>query len=235
MEKTKTGIKGFDKLVQGGFPKGKSILLSGTPGTGKTIFALQFLYNGAVKFDEKGFYITFEEKVDDLKSQAKQFGWDFDKLEKERKVKIINISASDISKNTVNEIISIAQESDVKRLVIDSLSTLSINTPVVATNVTDLGEFTIKRFIYSFLDSLRELKNTTSLLISQNVSEELMSSDKVSEFLCDGVIHIIYESMGGEFSRSLIVRKMREVNNDEDVHPLEINNKGLVVHSIKGI
>ncbi len=232
-EKTKTGIKGFDKLVKGGFPKGKSILLSGTPGTGKTIFALQFLYNGAVKFDEKGFYITFEEKVDDLKSQAKQFGWDFDKLEKERKVKIINISASEISKNTVNEIISIVQESDAKRLVIDSLSTLSINTPVVATNVTDLGELTIKRFIYSFLDSLRELKNTTSLLVSQNVSEELMSSDKVSEFLCDGVIHIIYESMGGEFSRSLIVRKMREVNNDEDIHPLEINNKGLVVHSIE--
>jgi KaiC/GvpD/RAD55 family RecA-like ATPase len=233
MEKIKTSIKGFDKLVQGGFPRGKSILLSGTPGTGKTIFALQFLYNGAVKFNEKGLYVTFEEKVRDLKDQAKQFGWDFDKLEKERKVKIINISASDISKNTVNEIIRIAQESEVKRLVIDSLSTLSINTPIVATTVSDLGEFTIKRFIYSFLDSLRELKDATTLLISQNISEQLMSSDKVSEFLCDGVVHLIYESMGGEFSRSLTVRKMREVKNDEDIHPLEITNKGLVVHDIK--
>ncbi|MBD3355147.1 AAA family ATPase, partial [Candidatus Woesearchaeota archaeon] len=201
MKKIKTGIKGFDNLVQGGFPKGKSVLLSGTPGTGKTIFALQFLYNGAVKFNEKGLYVTFEEKVQDLKDQAKQFGWDFDKLEKERKVKIINISSSEISKNTVNEIINIVQKSNITRLVIDSLSTLSINTPTVATNVTDLGEFSIKRFIYSFLDSLRELKNTTSLLISQNISEELMSGDKVSEFLCDGVIHLIYESMGGEFSR----------------------------------
>jgi len=53
-DKVKTGIKGFDTLVEGGLPKGKIILLSGTPGTCKTIFALQFLHNGAVKFNEKG-------------------------------------------------------------------------------------------------------------------------------------------------------------------------------------
>jgi len=233
MEKIKTGIKGFDKLVQGGIPKGKSILLSGTPGTGKTIFALQFLYNGAVKYNEKGLYVTFEEKIEDLKNQAKQFGWDFDKLEKESKVKIISISSTELSNNTVNDIIKIAQSSKVTRIIIDSLSTLSINTPVVSTNVTDLGDFTIKRFIYSFIDNLRVLENTTALLISQNITEGLLSSDKVSEFLCDGVIHLLYESMGGEFSRSLMVRKMREVKNDEDIHPLEINNKGLVVHSIQ--
>lgn len=233
MNKIKTGIKGFDKLVQGGFPKGKTILLSGTPGTGKTIFALQYLYNGAVQFNEKGLYVTFEERIKDLKNQAKQFGWDFDKLEQERKVKIIHIPSTDLSKNTVNDIVKLAQNSNISRLVIDSLSTLSINTPIVSTNVTDLGEFTIKRFIYSFIDNLKVLKNTTTLLISQNVSEGFLSSDKVSEFLCDGVIHLIYESMGGEFSRSLIVRKMREVNNDEDIHPLEISNKGLVVHSLK--
>jgi circadian clock protein KaiC len=219
--------------VQGGFPKGKTILLSGTPGTGKTIFALEYLYNGASKFNEKGLYITFEEKVDDLKNQANQFGWDFDKLEKERKVKIIHIPSSDLSKNTINEIIALAQNSKINRMVIDSLSTLSINTPVVSTNVTDVGEFTIKRFIYSFIDNLKVLKDTTILLISQNITEGLLSSDMVSEFLCDGVIHLIYESMGGEFSRSLIVRKMRQIKNDEDVHPLEISNKGIVVHTIK--
>jgi len=233
MDKIKTGIKGFDKLVQGGFPKGKTVLLSGTPGTGKTIFALQYLYNGATKFDEKGLYITFEEKTENLKNQAKQFGWDFDKLEKERKVKLVFIPSSDLSKNTVDDIIKTAQSSKVSRLVIDSLSTLSINTPTVATNVTDLGEFTIKRFIYSFIDGLKVLEDVTTLLISQNISEDFLSSDKVSEFLCDGVIHLIYESMGGEFSRSLIVRKMREVKNDEDVHPVEIGNNGLVVHDIK--
>ncbi len=233
MNKIKTGIKGFDRLVQGGFPKGKTILLSGTPGTGKTIFALQYLYNGAVQFNEKGLYITFEEKVENLKNQAKQFGWDFDKLEKERRVKIIHIPPTDLSKNTVNDIIKIAQNSNVNRLVIDSLSTLSINTPIVSTNVNDLGEFTIKRFIYSFIDSLKVLKNTTTLLISQNLSEDLLSSDKVSEFLCDGVIHLIYESIGGEYSRSLTIRKMRECKNDDDVHPVEVSKKGIIIHTLR--
>jgi len=233
MERTKTGIKGFDELVQGGFPKGKAILLSGTPGTGKTIFALEYLYNGAVKYDEKGLYVTFEERVDDLKSQARQFGWDFDELEKGRKVKIIHIPSSDLSKNTVNDIIKTAQASGVSRMVIDSLSTLSINTPVVSTNVSDLGEFTIKRFIYSFIDNLRLLKDTSILLISQEVSEGKISGDSISEFLCDGVILINYESIGGQFSRSLIVRKMRECKNNEDIHPFEISERGIIIHDIK--
>ncbi|MFH1683093.1 MAG: ATPase domain-containing protein [Candidatus Woesearchaeota archaeon] len=230
---TKTGIDGFDPLVTGGFPKGSHVLLSGTPGTGKTIFALEFIYNGATKFNEKGLYLTFEEKVSKLKKQALQFGWDFDILERERKAKIVSISSSELSKNTVKDIISMAKSSGVQRLVIDSLSTLAINTPLVFTNVTDLGDFTIKRFVYSFIDTLKELNDTTVLLVSQNQSNDSLSSDKVSEFLCDGVIHISYESMGGDYSRSLVIRKMRQTKHDEDIHPLEISQGGLVVHNLK--
>jgi KaiC/GvpD/RAD55 family RecA-like ATPase len=233
LNKTTTGIKGFDKLLDGGFPKGKTILLSGTPGTGKTIFALQYLYNGATMFNEPGVYITFEERIGDLKSQARQFGWDFDKLEKEEKIKLLHIPVSTLNKNTVQSIIQLVQEFGAKRLVIDSLSTLSINTPIVSTNATNFGEFTIKRFLYSFIDNLKALEETTTLLISQSVSEGALSSDSVSEFLCDGVIKIIYESMGGEFSRSLVIRKMREVKNDDDMHPIEINKQGIIVHDLK--
>ena len=82
----KTGITGFDELVEGGFPKGKCILLSGTPGTGKTIFSLQYIYNGAKRFKEKSLYISFEENKEHLFSQAKKFGWDLEKLENEKKV-----------------------------------------------------------------------------------------------------------------------------------------------------
>jgi KaiC/GvpD/RAD55 family RecA-like ATPase len=233
VEKTATGIKGFDKLVQGGLLRGKTILLSGTPGTGKTIFALQYLYNGATMFNEPGVYITFEERVDALKSQARQFGWDFDRLEKEKKVRLLNIPVTTLNKNTVSSIIEIAKEFNAKRLVIDSLSTLSINTPSVLANVADRGELAVKKFIYSFIDSLRQLDSTTTLLISQNASEGSFSNDSVSEFISDGVIHFIYESMGGEFSRSIVIRKMREIKNDDDLHPVEISKKGIVVHDLK--
>ncbi len=231
--KIKTGIKGFDELIKGGFPKGSTILLSGTPGTGKTIFALEYLYNGATKFNENGLYVTFEEKKDNLKAQAKQFGWNLDQLEKSGKLRVLHIPTSSISKNTVKDVIERANQFKAKRLVIDSLSTLSINTPTTYTNVNEMNEYTIKRFIYTFIDELKQLKSITSLLISQVTDEKRLSRDTISEFICDGIVYIIYESMGGEFSRSLIVRKMRQVKNDEDVHPLEISKKGLVVHSIK--
>lgn len=233
MGKVKTGIKGFDKLVGGGFPKGKIILLSGTPGTCKTIFALQFLYNGATMFNEKGLYISFEERAESLKNQAKQFGWDFDKLERKKKIKIISIPANSIREKTAKEIIELANEKKYKRIVVDSLSALSINTPTTYSKVTDLTEIAIKRFMYGFVNDLRDVDNdVTSLLISQTTDGQL-SRDTVSEFICDGIIHINYETLGGNYSRTLIIRKMRETKNDEDVHPIEITKKGIVVHTYK--
>jgi circadian clock protein KaiC len=230
MERVATGIKGFDNLIEGGFPKGSLILLSGTPATGKTIFALEYLINGAKKFNEKGLYVTFEEKLENLYTQAKQFGWNINELKD--KIIIKQISTDDISKNTVKEIAEMAKERDVKRIVIDSLSTLAINIPTTYLNVNEMNEYTIKRFIYSFIDELKQL-GVTSILISQSLNEEDLSRDDVSEFICDGIIHLSFESMGGAFSRSLLVRKMRRTKNEEDIHPLEISKKGVVVHSIK--
>lgn len=233
MDKVKTGIKGFDKLVDGGFPRGKSILLSGTPGTCKTIFALQFLHNGAVESKEKGLYISFEERAQSLKNQALQFGWDFDRLEKNGMVKIISIPPKSIKESTAAEIIKMANEGNVKRLVVDSLSVLSINAPTTYTKVSELTNISIKRFMYRFINDLRDSNSSiTSLLISQTTNGQL-SRDTVSEFICDGIIHISYESLGGDYSRSLIIRKMRETNNDEDIHPLEIGKNGLIVHDLK--
>lgn len=232
IERVKTGIKGFDNLVEGGFPKNSAILLSGTPATGKTIFALEYLINGAKKFNENGIYITFEEKSENLKNQARQFGWNLDELEKNKKIMIRQISPSEISKNTVKEIIETAKDNKIKRIVIDSLSTLAINVPTTYLNVNEMNEYTIKRFIYAFIDELR-LADATVMLISQSIAEDDLSRDNVSEFVCDGIVHLTFESMGGEFSRSLLVRKMRRTKNDEDIHPLEISENGVVVHNIK--
>ncbi len=231
MEKTKTSIKGFDKLIEGGFPKGGNILLSGTPGTGKTIFAMQFLYNGAVNYKEKGLYVTLEEDSLSLKKQAKQFGFDFDKLEKEGKIQILNIGARDVKESTVKEIIEIIQRNNYKRLVVDSLSSLAINTPNTFGSVSDITEIFIKRFMHQFIHDLQKI-DVTSILISHTTNGAL-SGDGVSDFICDGVIHIKYESLGGDYSRYLTIRKMRQVKNDEDVHPIEISSEGIIVHTIK--
>jgi circadian clock protein KaiC len=227
----KTIIPGFDELVEGGLPKGKCILLSGTPGTGKTIFSLQYIYNGATKCREKGMYISFEENKQNLFSQAKKFGWNMEKFEKEKKIFIKDIPVSDLKENTVKEFITYVKENNITRLVIDSLSALAINIPSTYTKLTEINDLFVKRFIYNFINELRTLKDTTTLLISQT-SNDGLSMDGVSEFICDGVILITYESLGGDYSRTLRVRKMREINIDEDIHPLEIGSKGIKIHAL---
>lgn len=232
MEYTKTGVKGFDKFVEGGFPKGSTILVSGSPGTGKTIFGIEYLYNGATKFNEVGLYVSFEQRKNAIKEQARQFDWDFEKLEKQRKIIVWDLPATLIEKNTVDIIIKVIRDNDVKRVVIDSLSTIAFNTPTIRGEIRSMGDVAIKRFVYSFISKLKET-GATILLISQNRSNGGLTIDGVSEFICDGIINLKFQPMGGKFSRSLIIQKMRRCKNDEDLHPIEISKKGIVVHSLE--
>ncbi len=248
-ERVPTGIPGFDELVEGGFPVNSSTLICGGPGTGKTIFCMSYLVQGAREFNEKGLYVTFEQRADALHEQAKQFGWDLESLEKKNLLKVIAIPLEKITEKTIKDIQEMVKKEGIKRLVIDSLSTLVINAPIY-THSSDLaakdvmgdnivfsppviGDYLVKRFIYSFIEQLRSL-DCTSLLISEaSQSGEFLTRDTLSEFVCDGVVVITFESLGGEFSRSLIVRKMRQTKNDEDVHPVEIGKKGIIIHKIE--
>lgn len=228
-QRIKTHIPGFDDLIEGGFPKNSNILISGSAGTGKTIFSLQYLYNGANIDNEKGIYFTFEEKKESLLEQANQFGWDFDKLEKKNKLKIISIGTDDISKNTINDMIEIIKNTGAKRIVVDSITTLSFLTPESISN-GQINNHTIKRFLYSFITKFKEMENLSVIVISQ---KDEKVSDGIAEYLCDGVLNIDYESLGGDFSRQLTIKKMRKTKNNEDLHPMEISSKGIVLHNME--
>ena len=230
MKRIKTYIKGFDELIEGGFPIGSVNLVSGNPGTGKTIFSMEYLNNGAIKNKEIGIYFTFEEKKESIIEQAEQFGFDFKKLEEKKLIKIISIGTEDISENSIKEILEIIESTKAKRVVIDSITTLSFITPEQIQNYS-INQFTIKKFLYFFITKLKENKELTSILISQ---KDEKTSDNLSKYLCDGVINIEFESMGGDFSRTLIINKMRKTKNDEDLHSLEINNQhGIIIHKME--
>jgi len=92
VQKLPTGIEGFDDICHGGLPIGRSTLISGTSGTGKTIFSLNFLCNGIRQFNEHGIFVTFEESPLDIIRNAASFGWDLQEMVDQDKLFILDAS-----------------------------------------------------------------------------------------------------------------------------------------------
>lgn len=98
VQKLATGIEGFDDVCHGGLPIGRSTLISGTSGTGKTVFSLHFLYNGIKDFDEPGIFVTFEESPLDILRNAASFGWDLQSMVDNDKLFILDASPIQMAK-----------------------------------------------------------------------------------------------------------------------------------------
>src|SRR6202011_2909578 len=81
LRKSPSGILGFDDITGGGLPRGRTTLLAGGPGCGKTIFALQYLVNGAREFDDPGIFVAFEEASRRILANAESFGWRLGQLQ----------------------------------------------------------------------------------------------------------------------------------------------------------
>lgn len=138
IERVKTGVPGLDELVEGGFPKGDTILVAGKAGTGKSTLAIQFLYNGAEQYGETGVLVTLEEPPRLIKRNMMNFGMDLAKMEKERKLVIVDLSPSkEVTPVTMGEfpsfdlsgleaiIMSHVKKLKATRVVIDTLSILA--------------------------------------------------------------------------------------------------------------
>jgi circadian clock protein KaiC len=80
LEKTPTGINGFDEITKGGLPKGRPCLLAGSAGSGKTLFGMEFLVRGAIQYKEPGVLLTFEERTEDLVRNFASLGFNLDQL-----------------------------------------------------------------------------------------------------------------------------------------------------------
>lgn len=222
MERVKTGIKGFDELVQGGFPLGATVLVSGGSGTGKTIFGLSYLYAGAKDYREPGLYITLEGNVKNIVWNMETFGWDIKPLQDASKLKIyrMNLHIQDNVEAQIDEelkiIAKLVKEMGCKRLVVDSTT---------AIGVWIEGEGKIRSLLYSFTDALKDLGCTTLLIAETKGGKTDFSAFGVEEFVADGVIGMYFVPP----NRSIFVRKMRGTNHSKTVHPFTISELGIEV------
>jgi KaiC/GvpD/RAD55 family RecA-like ATPase len=222
VERVPTGIEGFDEIIQGGFVRGSTVMLSGGAGTGKTIFGLQYLFNGISKHGEGGVYISFNETKESIYRHAKLFGWDLEKLEAENKFAFIKYEPHEVDTILSEGGGSIKDTIDAlgaKRMVIDSL-----------TSYTLLFENAYKESeaILDLLTILRRWGITTLVIAEVGETEWERSQDR-SVFLSDGVILTYYLRKELSRNRALEVIKMRDTFHLEKICPFNITNRGIIV------
>ena len=217
-----TGIGGFDSIIEGGFVRGSTVMLSGGAGTGKTIFGLQYLYNGATKYDEPGIYLSFNEDKEAIYRHSSLFDWDFAKLEKENKFSFIKYGPYEVDsilsegggsiKDTIDDL-------GAKRIVVDSLTSYTL----LYDNAYKESEAILSLF------SILKRWGITTLVISEVGETELERTQDRSIFLSDGVVFTYYLRKELSRNRALEVIKMRDTSHLEKICPFTITRKGLVV------
>ena len=239
MNRIATGIKGFDALIEGGLPEGRSFLISGGTGTGKTIFAIQFLVNGALQ-GEPGVYLTLDERPDLIREDMLRFGWNIRQLEDQGQLKVIDGTIAKIGIPSDEEFSLPATGFDLDKLLLELMRTIKkIKAKrVVIDSIPALGmnfenEHEIRKAILKIVYLLSRAGVTTLLTTEVNEGSKQFGKYGVEEFVSDGVIVLHYMGIGTQSNRTLHIRKMRATKHSEDLHPLEITNTGIKIHKVE--
>jgi len=234
IERVNTGVPGLDELIEGGFPKGDTILVAGKAGTGKSTLAIQFLYNGAVLYGETGVLVTLEEPPRLIKRNMMNFGMDIAKLEKEHKLAIADLSPSkEVTPVTMGEFPSF-DLSGLEAIIMSHVKKLKATRVVIDT-------LSILAYKFRSRDILREeffkltaniTKYGVTLLLTSEIPEHHLGLGvfDVEAFLASGVLVLYNEKISDTLrSRSIEVLKLRGSKHSSRIHPMRITDEGVRV------
>jgi len=223
--KVTTGMKKLDGILSGGFPENSTVLLSGGPGTGKTLVALRFLLEGARK-GEKCCYVTLNETKDELLracAPIASLSGIRGHLDKRIVIEHIPMSQSNVSMKRFVDIIS--RYPDIDRIVIDNVNKLLIFSE---------SDKAFREYFVELISCLKKMKS--SLLLCEIEDNERLDSCGIEAFECDGVVQILFLDLEEKPMRAIIVHKMRYTDFEPKVpHGLVINSKDVQVTDTKVI
>ena len=225
MERTRTGIPGLDDLLGGGIPRGSNVLVAGGAGTGKTILATQYLYQGALQFGEPGVFVTLEGSVRDIAWNMENFQWDIKSLQDRGMFNIYRLGMEFISDRVMveerldeqlKEIEKEVEEINAKRLVVDSTTVFGAY----------LEPSLLRTTLFKFCDRLKSFGCTTLLTSETQTAKGIFSAFGVEEFVVDGIIALYFSPP----NRSIFIRKMRGTHHDANPHPIAITQQGIIIN-----
>ncbi|HEY2427386.1 MAG TPA: circadian clock protein KaiC [Acidimicrobiales bacterium] len=227
IDHTPSGIDGLDEVTSGGLPRGRTTLLCGGPGSGKTLFAIQFLVNGAERFDEPGVLISFEESPEELAGDVAALGWDLPRLIAEGRLVLDFVSArrEDIEQTGDYDLSALFVRLDyairsigARRVVLDTPESL----------FAALGDTAILRSEMSRLFRWLRTRGVTSVVTAE-AGDGTMTRHGLEEYVSDAVImldHRVNEQMA---TRRLRVVKFRGAAHGTNEYPFLIDQGGFSV------
>lgn len=222
MKRVFTGIPNFDSLIEGGLEKNSTNLLVGGSGSGKSIFAAQFLVEG-VKRGEKGLYITFEEKKEQFFQNMKEFGWDLEKFEKEGNFTFLEYSPAKVKAmldEGGGEVESLILKNKISRLVIDSITSFELLFE---------DELSKREAALQLFGMIKEWNCTALLTLEEDINDQGEFLSKALKFESDSLIVLYYSRVKNTRKRFVEVIKMRGTKHSKEVYPVEIGKTGVCV------
>jgi circadian clock protein KaiC len=222
-ERISTGIPNLDSLIEGGIPKGFTVMIAGNPGTGKTILSSHFIYNGFTSPSvEPGVYISFSESKAQFYANSKRIGMDFEKFEKQMKFKFldfISINNEGIT-DAFEEILAAIRTVNAKRVVIDSFTAMSMS-------FKDRNEARIA--IHVFLGKIMRAEGITSLMVVEVPFGNQNLGNGIEESVADAIIKL---ELGNDNASPVYLKvlKMRGTSINRETHVCNITSNGMILY-----
>ena len=228
LAKVATGITGFDEITYGGLPVGRTTLVRGGPGCGKTVFAMQSLINAARDRREPGILVAFEENANQIVVNAATLGWDIPALTAKRlffldaSLSPEMIQAGNFDLNSLlNVLLAVMEEAGAKNIVFDGIDVLLrlLDNPVAE-----------RREIYRIRDWLS--RSGLTAIITQKVGtddDQSWQHYEFMQFMADCVVHLGHQVVAGSNFRNLRVMKYRGSGFLGDEFPITITEVGIQV------
>ncbi|MCD8490002.1 MAG: circadian clock protein KaiC [Desertifilum sp.] len=227
VKKIRTMIEGFDDISHGGLPVGRSTLVSGTSGTGKTLLAVQFLYNGITQFDEPGVFVTFEESPTDIIKNAYSFGWDLQRLVNQGKLFILDASPDPEGQDIVGSFDLSAlierlqyaiRKYKARRVSVDSVTAVFQQYDAVSV---------VRREIFRLVARLKQVGVTTIMTTEREAEYGPVARFGVEEFVSDNVVIVRNVLEGERRRRTIEILKLRGTTHMKGEYPFTITNEGI--------